>query len=1003
MYPIGQNRSRRMRAWLAATTLLSGLAMLALAPSAARAGTDGSDAPIATAAASSTTTAAAAGAADAPSTVQEVVVTGVRRSLTDEAASKRRNVDITDSIYAEDIGKFPDLNIGEALQRVPGIQLIRDIDGQGTQIQIRGLNANFTKILLNGSQIAVASDGTTDAGNSNREVDLDMFPTELYTSLTVHKTAMASLLEGGASGTVNMVNIRPFDNPSPGLHVAYSLQDGYGDSARQWSPRGSLIVSDTSADGKWGALLGVAGADGHYRTDGFETIGWTSANMTYPNSSSPQYPGCYNGTTAICDTIGGGGFKWATKAPAGTNIPGYPVGATLDQAALLALNPGLNLTQLSNALMPRLARDSYSAGTKDHFSTLLALEYRPADNLKFNFDGRWSMADRTFNRLDMDWVVRNSSAMVPIGLKVDKNGVVTSGTFANSQFFLEARPYHETVNFLNLNPSMDWKVNDWIDIQGQVDYNHSVFHRSAPSYLIQTPLGSGLTVNYSNTGGVVPSVDPSYSLDNPNLGWQWNAVRIQEAARTTIDKGTHWDATFGQGANNIKVGFAWDDTRRSITAYDDSSAAQNCVVSGNPTTVNGVVQPCLGAVPNSALAGYLLSGPASNYFSLASANPGYTSFIQPNYGTLNKATNLAYYLAHAPFASSSATATPSGIIEENNLGGYIELNGVTQWMDHDIRFNAGARYVHTDQTISGPSPVLGNAFQTLKHPYDAFLPSFNVSADLTDKLVLKLAGSRTITRPNPNVMLPGTTFSDPSAQVANQGNPNLQPYYSDNFDAGLEYYFGGSSKLGYVAVNPFYKSITGFTTNQQVTEPFSALGIPLSALSPVQLSTGITLNTPISVNTQVNIGQVETIKGIEFTWVQPLDFLINGAGVSANYTHVDVSPTGYATGIAPFSYNVGGWYEDHGVSVRLSWSYLDKRIVANAPQNNVNLPLVAEAYGQLDLSSSYSIPNISWLQLTFNALNLTNAHQRTDFGYTDAPYTAYFQGSQYILGVRGKF
>jgi TonB-dependent receptor len=971
--------------------------MLALAPTAARAGTDGSEAPIAT-----------AGAADAPSTVQEVVVTGVRRSLTDEAASKRRNVDITDSVYAEDIGKFPDLNIGEALQRVPGILLIREIDGTGTQISIRGLSTNFTKILLNGSQIAVASDGTTDAGNSNREVDLDMLPTELFTSLTVHKTAMPSLLEGGASGTVNMVNIRPFDNPNPGLNVAYSLQDGYGDASKQWSPRGSLIISDTW-DGKFGALLGLAGAENHYRVDGFETIGWTTPNMVYPNSTTPQYPGCYNGSTPICDTVGqngapggGAGFKWATTVPAGTTVPGYPVGSTLDQTALLALNPGLSLTQISNALMPRLARDSFSSGTKDHFSTLLALEYRAADNLKFNLDGLWSMADRNFNRLDMDWVVRNSSFMVPMGMKVDSHGVVTAGTFANAQFFLEARPYHETVNFISLNPSMDWRVNDWIDVQGQVDYNFSIFHRSAPSYLIQTPLNSGLTVTYTNNGGVVPSVAPSYSLDNPNLGWQWNAVRVQLAKRETVDKGTHWDATFGQGENNIKVGFAWDDTWRSIRAFDDGGPAQACVINGNSSTG----QPCLGAVPNSALGGFLEPGPASNYFGLAGANPGYTAFVQPNYATLNKATNLAYYLAHASFVASSATNTPSGIIEENNLGGYIEANGRTQFMDRDVRFNAGVRYVHTDQSISGPSPVLGGAFQTLKHPYDAFLPSFNVAANLTDQLVLRLAGSRSITRANPNQMLPGTTFSDPSAQVANQGNPNLQPYYSDNFDAGLEYYFGDSAKLGYVAVNPFYKVLTGFTVNQQVTEPFSALGIPLSALTSQQLSTGITLNTPINVNTQVNIGQTLTIRGIELTWVQPLDFLIKGAGVSANYTRVDQSATGsaaVATGIAPYTYNLSGWYEDHGLSVRLSYNYLDKRVVANAPQNNVYVPLVTEAYGQLDLSSSYSIPNFKWVQLTFNALNLTNEHQRTDFGYTDAPYTAYFPGRQYLFGVRGKF
>jgi TonB-dependent receptor len=995
--------TRRSKAMLLGATILGGLAIA----TSAFAGTDDVVATTSTGAASgvgvvSGDGAGSGGGADeGPNTVQEVVVTGIRRSLTDAANAKRNSVDITDSVFAEDIGKFPDLNIGEALNRVPGILLIRDVDGEGVQISVRGLGPSFTKILLNGSQIAVASDGTTDAGNSNREVDLDMFPTELFTKLTVHKTAMASLLEGGASGTVNMVNIRPFDNPNPGLNINYSYQEGYSNSSRQYSPRGSLIISDTW-NNQFGALLGLAGASNHYRTDGFESIGWTSANMTSKVGSPavPVYPGCFNGATAICDTIGGGGFKWATTTPAGLSIPGYPTGSTLDQTALQTLNPGTSLVQLSNGLLPRLARDSFSSGTRDHFSVLGALEWRPSDTLHFNLDTLWSQAKRDFNRLDMDWIVRNSSAMVPVGVKVDSNGVVTQGTFENSQFFLEARPYDERVNFINFNPSMEWKATDWLVIDGQVDFNKSIFHRTAPSYLIQTPLNSGLIVTYSDKG-TIPTIVPSYSLNNPNLAWQWNDVRVQLAERQTTDKGTHWDATFGDGPDTIKVGFAYDDTLRKIRAYDNGAAAHNCDINGNPTTLsNGKVLACAGAIPNSALPGFLAPGPASNYFSLAGVNPGYTGFIQPIYGTLNKAANLAFYEHNAIFSASSATATPSGNIEEKNLGGYVEFNGVGDFMERKVYFNAGLRYVHTDQTIAGPSPVLNNAFQTLKHPYDAFLPSFNVTADLTDKLIVRLAGSRTITRANPNQMLPGTTFSDPSAQVASQGNPNLQPYYSDNADASIEYYTGGA---GYIALNGFYKAVTGFTVNQQVTEPFGNLGIPVSALSAVQQATGITLDTLIAVNTQVNTGQELYIKGLEFTWQQPLDFIVKGAGVTGNYTHVDLSAPKLATGIAPFTYNLGAYYENYGVSLHLTWTYMDKRVVATAPQNNVNVPLITDPYGQLDLSAAYTLPFYENVQITFNAQNLTNEKQRTVFGYSNAAYTAYWPGSIFLLGFRGKF
>src|SRR6185369_5501573 len=111
-------------------------------------------------------------------------------------------------------------------------------------IAIRGLGTNFTKILMNGNQIAVASSGRTDSQKQNREVDLDMFPTELFSRLDVNKTPLASMLEGGVAGTVNMRSARPFDYPS-GRQITYSFQGGYNSNAKEWSPRGALIGSQT--------------------------------------------------------------------------------------------------------------------------------------------------------------------------------------------------------------------------------------------------------------------------------------------------------------------------------------------------------------------------------------------------------------------------------------------------------------------------------------------------------------------------------------------------------------------------------------------------------------------------------------------------------------------------------------------------------------------------------------------------------------------------------------
>jgi TonB-dependent receptor len=331
-----------------------------------------------------------------------------------------------------------------------------------------------------------------------------------------------------------------------------------------------------------------------------------------------------------------------------------------------------------------------------------------------------------------------------------------------------------------------------------------------------------------------------------------------------------------------------------------------------------------------------------------------------------------------------------------------------KFLDHDVAYNAGIRYFDTRQAVGQLVSINGtNIFNHLSSPYDAFLPSFNVAAHVTDSVIFRIAGSRSMTRPNPDSLLPGTTFSDPSAQTANSGNPNLQPYFSDNADLGLEWYTGGP---GYISVDYFYKQLTGFTETKQVSEPFSALGIPLTALSPTQLGTGITESTIISVNQPVNIDQA-SLKGIELIWVQPLDFVTQGLGITSNFTHITSRSfsqgvaLGNLPGIPGHTYNLGGYYENHNISVHVTYVYNSKLIAATAPQNNLPLPLIADARGQLDLSADYTLPSWGGLQsqITFGASNITNAALRTVFGFENAPYSVYYPGSFYTLGLRTKF
>ena len=927
-------------------------------------------------------------------TVEEVVVTGFRASLANSTNAKRDSVGFSDTVFAEDIGKFPDLNIAESLNRIPGVQLTREINGEGLNVAIRGLGTNFTKVLLNGAQAAVASSGRTDGQNQNREVDLDLYPTELFTRLDVTKTPTAGQVEGGVAGVVNMRSARPFDYKATG-QLIYSIQAGKNNQADDISPRGSLIASKTweTGVGEFGILAGAAFARNKSTTTGFETIGWTNANMT----------------CAGCNVTGGNGFNWASTVPAGVTSNGLTPGQTVDNALLAALNPGTSLVQLSDAQIPRLGRDSWSSGERNRDSFLVSLEYRPNDALNFYLDTLYSKASREFERIDMNWSARNSNFMIPTGVKVDSNGVVTEGTFLNSQFFLEYRPYDEDVEVLNVNPGFTWRANDWIKMDGQVNWSRSVFFREAPTVLFNTPLNSGLNVAYTNNGGDRPTITPSKNLNDPNLGWTWagGRVNIQNEKRITATKGAHFDVTFGEDkAVNFKVGAAYDDVSRRITAIDNSGRWQTFTCGGGGVTPTSAVPTptpaCNGAagsaIPQASLSSYIKAGPIG--------------FITLDKDKFFAATNYDAFNATAPYTSSAATGAASGYVREKTQGAYIEMNGVTQILDRDLKFNAGVRYYNTEQLIEGPQTVNGVlSFLSRTTKYDGMLPSFNAAWNLADDIILRASASRTITRANPSAMLPGTTFSDPSAQNANQGNPNLQPYLSNNFDFGGEWYTGGA---GYVGVALFRKELTGFTINGSNTIPFLSLGVPYDQLTTLQQQAITNRGGPnaatVVVSQQVNADGVLTILGQEVTWVQPLDFLLDGSGFTANATHIEQNPRGTgapakAIGVSPWTYNVTGFYEKHGATVRLSYVWNDAQTSSGNNQNGIPFAeLNTDARGQWDLSASYEFKNLpTQPRVTLDVINITEEAQRSTFQWDNAAFTYYQPGRQIIFGIRGKF
>ncbi|WP_217705175.1 TonB-dependent receptor [Peristeroidobacter soli] len=205
--------------------------------------------------------------------LEEVVVTGFKESLSLALDQKRAAVGAVDAIVAEDIADFPDLNLAESIQRVPGVSIARDA-GEGRNISVRGLGPQFTRVRINGMEAMSANGGTDAAGGTNRDrsFDFNTFASELFNSITIRKTSAAEVEEGSLGATVDLRSGRPFDYE--GFTMVTSAQASYNDIQEDVDPRGAFLISNTFADGRFGALFSIAYSERKLLDEGTSTVRW---------------------------------------------------------------------------------------------------------------------------------------------------------------------------------------------------------------------------------------------------------------------------------------------------------------------------------------------------------------------------------------------------------------------------------------------------------------------------------------------------------------------------------------------------------------------------------------------------------------------------------------------------------------------------------------------------------------------------------------------------------
>src|ERR1700761_8513225 len=228
---------------------------------------------------------AAAPASDNDNSVQEVVVTGYRASVRESLETKHDATGVEEVISAEDVGKFPDKNLAEALQRVPGIVTQRDF-GEGERINLRGTLTTLTNTTFNGHALSTADWFLLDQQNATRSFNYLMFPSDLIGKVEVQKTAQADVQEGGIGGTVNIETRKPLELAP--LTAFASAEGAYTESSKKADPYATALFSWHDSDSTFGALVSGIYQERHIRRDGFEILGYAPLNQTATGSTDPN-------------------------------------------------------------------------------------------------------------------------------------------------------------------------------------------------------------------------------------------------------------------------------------------------------------------------------------------------------------------------------------------------------------------------------------------------------------------------------------------------------------------------------------------------------------------------------------------------------------------------------------------------------------------------------------------------------------------------------------------
>jgi TonB-dependent receptor len=903
--------------------------------------------------------------------LDEVVVTGIRGSLRQAIEIKRNSEQIVDSIASESLGKFPDTNIAESLQRITGVSIDRS-GGEGQAVTVRGFGPQFNTVLLNGRRIV------SDTGA--RSFNFDVLPAELISRVDVYKSTPATLEEGGIGSTIVLHSPRPRDiGRFTSTLSAKALYEGLSENV---TPEVFGMVSDTFADDRAGWLLAASYQKRDNRTERILMDGV----LTAPRDSM----------TLIAADLAAQGFAPEDQFFVPQNLNVSPIDEERERINVngtfqYAFTDALELTldamygkfevfTETNALTffvtPSIITDAVfdenRVATQLTQTVDAAVDFtrserdRPTDTYAAGVNLGWNLADAWELDFDSAWSRTKSGGaegtnVAVTGYRRDiwtlsyaDNGIPSVSGVPAAAFVDPTLP----VAHFNLRGTGGGPLGGGADFEDEL-FEHRIDAKWQPEWrnLERISFGAFFSSEKQST--------TSRLSDNEVLCLYCGYfVGIPDELMRPFSPGS------GYLSGRVDIPAAWQTFDiDELLAYLETPAA----AAERDAALAARVPPPPPGTPTTA--------------EILAAHNGFEIHVRPN--------------------SSRVKEEIASIYADANFAG--ELAG-RAW-----NLTLGGRYVRTETTAFGISQplvdllnsgdptlfltVLGEA-QTVSqtNTYKNFLPSLSFRLNLSDDLVARFAASKTLTRPPLGALSPrlviGTTR--PGNLQASSGNPDLQPFKSKNFDLSFEWYY---QENGYVTLGAFHKDVENFLVNTVEQRTF-----------PIADADGLFTGDPVFEVSLLDNLEDARVKGVEIGVQHSFDWLPgfwSGFGLTANATFADsdaeldvndVSQTFALEGLGD-SYNVIGFYERGRFEARLAWNRRERFLLTAVGFGGE--PTFVQDYEQIDARASFALNEN--LALFAEGVNLGNEQQQRVGRHENQILLLEETGPRYTVGVRAEF